>query len=166
LIESQPWDWVLPLDADDRLEPSAFDTLPEVGPEVGFVYGDYRAFSETQQYQVTPVGADPTVDAMLFQPWLPPCALVRKAAWEAVKAKNGTGYDPEVSKLGGFEDWLFWLEVLALGWKGHYIGKTFWHYRRYDSGGSMRDRAWQNSKAIKAYMAAKLRRLYGISFPA
>ena len=159
-------DWVLPLDADDVLVPAAFDSLPDIGSDVGFVYGSYLAFSETTQYHVTELQPDATLDSMLFSPWLPPCALVRKSAWEAVKAKNGTGYDPEVSKLGGFEDWLFWLELMALGWKGHYTYSTMWRYRRYNKGGSMRERALQNIKAIQGYISDKMRRLYGVHFPA
>jgi len=163
LMEASETDWALPLDADDKLEPGGPAALcaaaETAGDKVGFIYGNYRGFAhkDGERYQVTQL-APVSFDAVIWSNQIPYCGLIRRSAWQQVK------YDEEISRLGGFEDWLFLLELLAAGWEAQHVHVTVWNYRQYP-GGSMQASALKRKDRLIRYMAQKLRFRWGAYMP-
>jgi glycosyltransferase involved in cell wall biosynthesis len=114
--------YILPVDADDLIEPDyvqqAVDVL-ERRPEVGVVYCRADRFGKAQgPWELPPY--DPgamAVDNVVFA-----TAMFRRADWEVVG-----GYD-EGLRHGG-EDWDFWLSLIELGREVVQLPDVLFHYR-------------------------------------
>jgi glycosyltransferase involved in cell wall biosynthesis len=114
--------YVLPVDADDLIEPDyvaqAVDVL-ERRPEVGVVYCRADRFGDAQgRWELPPYDpAAMAVDNVVFA-----TAMFRRADWELVG-----GYD-ETLRHGG-EDWDFWLSLIELGREVVQLPDILFHYR-------------------------------------
>lgn len=114
--------YILPVDADDLIEPDyveqAVDVL-ERRPEVGVVYCRADRFGDAHgPWELPPF--DPgamAVDNIVFA-----TAMFRRADWELVG-----GYD-EALRRGG-EDWDFWLSLMELGRQVVQLPDVLFHYR-------------------------------------
>jgi glycosyltransferase involved in cell wall biosynthesis len=145
-------EFVLPLDCDDRIEPSflaeTVAILRDAPPEVGF------AFSHMQL-----VGVMDGVMArhfnrfdQLFLNQLPYCMLIRRSAWEAAGGEDETMHD-------GGEDWEFSLRLLRAGFRGVEIAKPLLIYR-VSPDGMLMSRTARRHGTIWRYIRAKHRDLY------
>jgi glycosyltransferase involved in cell wall biosynthesis len=116
-------DYVLPLDADNRLRPGFVDealTILESEPTVAVVYGDRQNFGlRDELVDVPPFD----LDALLPFNFIDACALVRRQAW-----KDVGGYDGDMPHPG-WEDWLFWLQIAAAGWDFRHLPVPAFDYR-------------------------------------
>ena len=113
--------YILPLDADDILEPEMLVETVRVldaHPEVGFVYSDGRMFGEETGVWS---GGDYSLDLLRFDSQLLSASLFRRQAWEDVG-----GFQPDVA----YEDWDFWLRLAEAGWQGWRIALPLMRYRR------------------------------------
>lgn len=112
---------VLPLDCDDRLEPSFLaETVSklELAPaDVGFTFTHMRVAGAVAG--VVPRHLNQFDQLFLNQ--LPYCLLIRKSAWEAVG-----GYDE--SMRDGAEDWEFNIRLVRSGFRAVEIGKPLFIY--------------------------------------
>ena len=114
--------YIMPLDADDRVEPSYLEKAAAVldqHPEVGFVYCNARLFGARRgAFYLN--GASLTnmlLDSRVF------CsALFRKSEWELVGGYNS-------NMRHGWEDWDFWLSLLEQGKSSFHIPEVLFHYR-------------------------------------
>jgi glycosyltransferase involved in cell wall biosynthesis len=118
--------YVLPLDADDLIEPTmveeCFITL-EANPEVAVVYTDRRDFGDIEK--IWPAGAF-DLERLKYFNQLPYCSMFRRSLW----ADLG-GYRQNVS---GFDDWDFWIAAASRGFHGAHLAKPLLkHRRRRDS---------------------------------
>jgi len=117
-------EYVLPLDADDRIAPDSvaeYVAALESRPEAAFVYPDYRVFGDKTYVERTP---EYNLYKLLWQNSLIYASLIRRADWEAAG-----GYD-ERMRLG-YEDWEFWLRLGERGRYGHRVGKVLYEYRKH-----------------------------------
>lgn len=114
--------YILPLDADDTLDPTyvekaarILDTLPEVG----IVYCEALKFgAETGPWHLPPYSLrELVIDNVIFV-----SSLFRRRDWEAV------GGFSESLKLG-VEDYDFWVKIVGLGRDVHQIPEPLFHYR-------------------------------------
>lgn len=114
--------YILPVDADDLIEPNyverAVDIL-ERRPEVGIVYCRADRFGDVQgPWDLPPYDrAAMAVDNVVFA-----TAMFRRSDWELVG-----GYD-ETLRHGG-EDWDFWLSLIELGRDVVQLPDVLFHYR-------------------------------------
>jgi len=114
--------YILPVDADDLIEPDyaeqAVDVL-ERRPEVGVVYCRADRFGDVQgPWDLPPYDrAAMAVDNVVFA-----TAMFRRSDWEIVG-----GYD-EGLRQGG-EDWDFWLSLIELGREVVQLPDVLFHYR-------------------------------------
>jgi glycosyltransferase involved in cell wall biosynthesis len=118
--------FLLPLDCDDRLEPTFLaETLAalERAPDAGFAFAQMRLTGDLAG--TTRKAYDPFVQLFLNQ--LPYCLLMRRALW----AMSG-GYDE--SMRAGYEDWEFNIRLAALGHRGVAIDKPLFVYRTSAAG--------------------------------
>jgi glycosyltransferase involved in cell wall biosynthesis len=116
-------EFVLVLDADDRLVPGALSTLREplaADPKLGFAYGRMRFFGDWEgELRFPPY--DPY--ALLYRHTIGLSALVRRQVFE-----DTGGFDPA---FGQFEDWELWVNALAHGWRGRQLDAVTVDYRRH-----------------------------------
>lgn len=119
-------EYVLPLDADDWLEPDCIMVLLQAlkaSPSAGFAYCD----AELEGEAFGQLHKDYNYFEQLFLNQLPYCLLIPKPLWEEVGR-----YDETLQQ--GYEDWEF---NIRLGSHGHYglrIAQPLFHYRVRSSG--------------------------------
>jgi hypothetical protein len=114
--------YVLPLDADDLLEPGVLRQLADVldaRPEVAAVWGWYQRFGDESTIQPTA----PALDAwqISHQNELPSTALVRRTALEQVGGWRA---------MGGYEDWHLWMSLAEREMLGVGLPLLVYRYRR------------------------------------
>lgn len=117
--------YLIALDADDRLVPSALIALREAlaeHPEAGFAYGRAQFFDGWEGLLQFPP-YDPY--RLLYRHTIGSTALMRRELFEQVG-----GFDPEFRR---YEDWEFWVHALACGWHGWQIEAVTLMYRRHGS---------------------------------
>lgn len=115
--------YVLPLDADDRIAPAFLEKAVAVldrQPEVGIVYSQAEFFGAQSGPWNLP---DFSLPEMLLHNLVFASAVFRKADWQQVG-----GYKPSMKY--GWEDWEFWLSLLELGRQVYRIPEPLFFYRR------------------------------------
>lgn len=145
-------EYVLPLDADDRLHRGWIDRgirILESNSKVGVVYGDAECFG-TRSYRWTTGKFDP--DRLLEWNYIHASALYRRSVWE-----QNRGYDSTMP-VQGYEDWDFWLGALEHGWEFAYIPEVFFDYRQHER--SMITHTFGRESQIEAFVARKHGLLY------
>lgn len=114
--------YILPVDADDLIEPTYVEqavAVMESSPDVGVVYCRADRFGDAHGPWALPPysAAAMAVDNVVFA-----TGMFRRSDWELVG-----GYD-ESLRLGG-EDWDFWLSLIERGRKVVQLRDTLFHYR-------------------------------------
>ncbi|MBI1353666.1 MAG: glycosyltransferase [Acidobacteria bacterium] len=119
--------YVVPLDADDLLEPSmmavCYEQLSQ-RPDCGFAYFDYHVFGDFNYLQQP---GEYNLYRLLNENFLACCCFVPKAVWEQVG-----GYDEW--HRWGYEDWSFYLRLARGGHYGLYIPQPLFRYRTHGRG--------------------------------
>jgi len=122
-IAASTGEYILPLDADNRLRPAYIEhgiRILDSNPQVGVVYGDAQyAGTRTGRWRVGPID----LNRMLDCNYIDACAVYRRSIWE----QNG-GYDGAMP-VQGYEDWDFWLGALEHGWQFAYVEEILFDYR-------------------------------------
>jgi glycosyltransferase involved in cell wall biosynthesis len=119
-------EFILPLDADDRFDPTYADKALAVmhqRPDVGIVYCDAMKFGAASGLWSLPAYSvrEMVIDNVIF------CSsLFRKSDWEAVG-----GYNENLRH--GMEDYEFWIKLIALGRDVVKIGEPLFFYRIQES---------------------------------
>src|SRR5262249_3186102 len=122
-IERARGAYILPLDADDWLEPAFLaKTVPllDADPGLGLAYtwvglaGAHHGVWRTGGF---------TVPAPLARCTIHVASLFRRELWADVG-----GYDPAFVESS--EDWDLWLGAAARGWRGRCVPEVLVHYRR------------------------------------
>jgi glycosyltransferase involved in cell wall biosynthesis len=151
-IAASQGEYILPLDADDRLRTGWIDhgmRILESNPQVGVVYGDAEYFG-TRNGRWSAGRFDP--DLLLLGNYIHASALYRRAVWEQNRGYDGT------MPVQGFEDWDFWLGALEHGWQFAYVPEIFFDYRQ--AAGSMITRTRGFESQIEAFVGTKHGFLY------
>jgi glycosyltransferase involved in cell wall biosynthesis len=114
--------YILPLDADDALDPEMLATCVERldgDSGLGIVYTDQQRFGAEDRH----------VPASEFDPFLMPdinqpnyCALYRREVWESIGGYNA-------NMVHGYEDWDFWLGAVEHGIKAARVPRPLFRYR-------------------------------------
>jgi glycosyltransferase involved in cell wall biosynthesis len=121
-IEAGSGEYVMPLDADDRIAPTYVEKavrLLDADPRLGIVYclaeyfGERTGPSEYVPYELS---------HMLRENMVSNTAMFRRSDWAAVG-----GYCEEMRI--GWEDWEFWLSLIERGCGVHRIPETMYSYR-------------------------------------
>lgn len=121
-------EFVLPLDADDLLEPTYLETTVAVlsqTTDIDCVFTDLRLFGSTSKLSTN----DGTHDLreILRRQWIPGAGtLMRRTVWERVG-----GYW-EDRRIVGNEDWEFWIAALASGATARHIPEPLYLYRQHE----------------------------------
>lgn len=116
----------VPLDADDLVMPTFVEQLlpPLLADEtLGYCYSHVERFGAWSGVWKCP-SYDPR--RLLVENLSVVTAVVRRDAFDAVG-----GYSPELAR--GFEDWEFWIALLAAGYPGFCVPQTLFRYRKHAS---------------------------------
>jgi glycosyltransferase involved in cell wall biosynthesis len=151
-FEAARHEWIIPLDADDVLEPdyaAAAGAALEAHPAAAFAFTDYRVFGTENYVERVP---DYNLYQLLDRNVLTYAALIRKRDW----AEAG-GYDQAMAP-SGYEDWEFWLKLGARGRYGLHVPRVLFGYRKH--GPSLLDTARAQHAKLTAYIRAKHPELY------
>jgi glycosyltransferase involved in cell wall biosynthesis len=145
-------EFILPLDCDDRLDPSFLAETVAVmrgaPPDVGFAFAHLRLAGDMDGVMPRHFnGFD-----QLFLNQLPYCMLIRRSAWEAAGGEDETMHD-------GGEDWEFSIRLLRAGFRGVEIAKPLFIYRVSLDGALMRHAARKHG-TIWRYIRTKHADLY------
>lgn len=135
-IAASSSDFVVCLDADDRLRPSFLErTVPllDADPKVGIAYGRAAFFGAEKGEAMHPPYRFPD---FLLDPCIYATALFRRADWEATG-----GYSEEMRE--GWEDFEFWVSLVERGCQVKFVDEVLFEYRRH---AGSRDRAFSESR--------------------
>jgi glycosyltransferase involved in cell wall biosynthesis/GT2 family glycosyltransferase len=114
-------DYLLPLDADNRLLPgfaAEAVALLDADPGAGVVYGDRREFGAHSGDVAVP---ELDLPRLLWSNTIDACAVFRRAVWSDVG-----GYDVA---FHDWEDWDFWLGAAERGWRFVHLPRPTFEYR-------------------------------------
>lgn len=141
-IKASSGQWIVCLDADDKLHPEYIKRTIGIADVVGT---GTQEFGNRYRRWKTPLIYVRYRD-LLAQNRLNYASIYRREIWEKVG-----GYD-EGMKIG-FEDWNFWLNAALAGYKIQVINEFLFYYRKHDK--SMFADALQRRAEIIKYMNAK-----------
>ncbi|MFZ6664544.1 glycosyltransferase family 2 protein [Peijinzhouia sedimentorum] len=115
-------DYILPLDADDKISENYIEkallTLKSSN-EVRVVYGKAKKFGESDSEWLLP---DFSFNKLKFNNMIYCTGLFRKSDWLI-----NNGYDENM--VGGWEDWEFWINMLKRGGIAVRQDEIIFHYR-------------------------------------
>ena len=114
-------DYILPLDADDRIHPeyaARAAAILDANPDVAFVGCHYRTFG-LRQVEYRP--EEYRLPDMLVENVAPVSSMFRRNAWQEIG-----GYCPELNSI---EDWDLWIGMLELRQPGMVIPEILFEYR-------------------------------------
>lgn len=149
----------LPVDADDRIQSTMVEACLDRQRETGkpIIYPDIHFFGDTDHIYRAP---QYDLERLKKENQMIATCLFTRGVYEAILEHNRFGYDPYISHLGGYEDWLFWLEAGVLGLEGAPLGQALVDVRKH--GVSMLTLANRNRQAILDYMRWKMQWLYNV----
>ena len=119
-------DFLLPLDADDWLEPSAVQSMMESlhrNPDAAFAYSHLQLEGEARGVLVKSFN----FFEQLFFNQMPYCLLMPASLWRDVG-----GYEEGMRR--GYEDWEFNIRIGLRGYWGVVVPQPLFHYRVSSSG--------------------------------
>lgn len=127
-IRQAQGEYILPLDADNRIRPAYIYRGIEIldrYPDVAVAYSDVDHFGEKTGAKQIP---DFCLSSLVVDNYIDNCAVFRKSAW----AQCGF-YDEEMPYYGQ-EDWDLWLSIAKKGFRFYHIPEVLFEYRvRADS---------------------------------
>ena len=122
-IEKATGEYILPLDADDTIEPTYIEKAAKILDtynQVGVVYCKYKYFGDSQRKIEIP---EVTKEYLLYSSCISSCSMFRKKDFQKIG-----GYK-ECMK-NGCEDWELWLTFYEHGYGFHRIDEYMLNYRK------------------------------------
>lgn len=141
-IKAASGEWILPLDADDKLHPKFIEHTINKND---IVSTNLVMFGKENRLRKSRL-PHPGYEDLLKYNYLNCCALFKKEIWTTVG-----GYDEEMRD--GYEDWDFWIRATKAGYCVTVVNENLFYYRRH--GSSLYEHAVKNEAGIIAYMKGK-----------
>lgn len=154
--------YYIPLDADDMLHPDCVKAYTQIITDQRKNYPD---FPDYQHYYYSDLyiwqnkcslwKAKPfDIISLLRYNYISATSCVPKSVWEEVG-----GYDSDFSKLGGWEDWAFWLSAFEQCIHGIHVPQPLF-YRRIRADSMIKSISKEQKKALKALLREKFFDIY------
>lgn len=154
--------YYIPLDADDMLHPDCIKTYTQV---ITDQRTNYPTSQEYQHYYYSDLyiwqnkcslwKSKPfDIIALLRYNYISASSCVPKSVWETID-----GYDSDFSKLGGWEDWAFWLAAFEQSILGIHIPRPLF-YRRVREDSMIKNISKEQKEALKGLLREKFFDMY------
>lgn len=117
---TQPYEFILPLDADDWISPSYLTETVSLMRDRVAVVGTWAAVFGIKDY-VWQTWV-PTLEQLMKDNSIPVCSLIKHGVLTEVG-----GYS--LAMKYGYEDWNLWIDILKRGYKVAILPKCLFHYR-------------------------------------
>ncbi len=114
---------LLLLDADNMLYPTGAQLLHAAlgQSDAAFAYGLIEKFGQdTGLLSAVPWN----VEQLVHSNYIDTMALIRHEVWDEFG-----GFDPQVAAMGGYDDYAFWLQLAAAGYRGQLVSSFIGRYR-------------------------------------
>lgn len=144
-IKAASGEWILPLDADDKIAPTFLEKALALTERAHIVSTGLQQFGARNGYSMPLVA--PTHKDFLIKNRINCCSLYRRSMWE----KLG-GYDEKMRD--GYEDWDFWLRATNAGYVVRVIQELLFFYRKHNQR-TLLNHAQANRAKILEYMRTK-----------
>ena len=130
-VEEAQTEWILQLDADDKLDPTFIEKTLELIKEADIVGTWQREFGEFNQDH--PFIPDPTHEMFKQHNRINACSIYKKEMWKFLR-----GYDEFLGgkPYQGYEDWDFWLRATWFGYKVKIVPEYLFLYRMHGVSGN------------------------------
>ncbi len=141
-ISAATGDYILPLDADNKIERTFIEKTVEVlekNPDIGVVCSKVKIFGEENKNWNL---SEPELKNILYSNNVDNCALFRKSDFLAIG-----GYKEYMQD--GYEDWDLWLSFLEKGLRIHRIDEYLFNYRKHKE--ESRTKSIDNKKMNNIY---------------
>jgi len=114
---------LLLLDADNMLYPTGAQLLHAAlgQSDAAFAYGLIEKFGQDTGL-LSAVPWD--VEHLVRSNYIDTMALIRREVWDEFG-----GFDPQVAAMGGYDDYAFWLQLAAVGYRGQLVSSFIGRYR-------------------------------------
>ena len=116
-------EYILPLDADNKIDPlyimRAIDFFDE-NKDLGVVYSNCRVFGDSSGFRML---KDFDIGQILVQNYIDACTVIRKSAVQDVGGFN------ENMPVQGYEDWDLWIRLFRKGWIFKHVDELLFDYR-------------------------------------
>lgn len=123
-IKAASGDYILPLDADDKIERTFIEKTVEIlekNPDIGVVCTKVKIFGEENKNWNL---SEPELKNILYSNNVDNCALFRKSDFLEIG-----GYKEYMQD--GYEDWDLWLSFLEKGFQIYRIDEYLFNYRKH-----------------------------------
>jgi GT2 family glycosyltransferase len=114
---------VLLLDADNMLYPTGAQLLHAAlgQSDAAFAYGLIEKFGQdTGLLSAVPWN----IAHLVHSNYIDTMALIRREVWDEFG-----GFDPQIAAMGGYDDYAFWLQLAAAGYRGELVSSFIGRYR-------------------------------------
>jgi len=114
---------LLLLDADNMLYPTGAALLHAAlgRSTAAFAFGLIEKFGQdTGLLSATPWN----IEHLVHSNYIDTMALIRREVWDEFG-----GFDPQVAAMGGYDDYAFWLQLAAAGYRGELVSSFIGRYR-------------------------------------
>ncbi len=114
---------LLLLDADNMLYPTGAQLLHDAlgQSDAAFAYGLIEKFGQdTGLLSAVPWN----VEQLVHSNYIDTMALIRHEVWDEFG-----GFDPQIAAMGGYDDYAFWLQLAAAGYRGQLVSSFIGRYR-------------------------------------
>ena len=135
--------YILPLDADDKINPSYIEKTIGVDDIVSTWLKEFGDSSE----ELHPMD-NPQINDFIETNRINYCSLYKKEIWEKIG-----GYDECELMRNGFEDWDFWLRAAKAGYHITVVKEPLFFYRKH--GNSLLNKAISKCEELKSYILKK-----------
>ena len=153
-IKMAKGEYILPLDADNKIRPHYLSKAVEIldkNLEVGVVYAYANFFGEKEG---TWEFAEFNEQSLLVGNFIDACSVYRRKVWEECN-----GYDPNMGIMG-YEDWELWISAMQKGWKFHLIKEVLFDYRVLSSSMVSSCNIPENRRFLIKYICNKHKNTY------
>lgn len=148
-------EYILPLDADNKILPEYVEkaiSIFEADKNKSVVYSNPILFNNYLDFRVV---GDFYPSKLLYNNYIDACAVIRKDCF----VKLG-GYDEQIYKKIGYEDWELWVRLAANGYKFHYLPDFLYYYRVKNSSMSSNCSIPENRYGLIKYIVNKHNQFY------
>jgi glycosyltransferase involved in cell wall biosynthesis len=154
-IKTSRSEFILPLDADDKLDPTYLEktvNLLHYNPDVAFAYTNTQHFGQANSFWIQP---EYDFQKLLRGNYISYCSLIRRDAFNKVG-----GYD--LKNRNYWEDYQLFLQLGKYGYYGLHIPERLFHYRVHAESSMQSRRNEVFGPVYKCYIISKNPEIYPV----